>query len=287
MLKKIVTLLLAGALVFTVVSCASRAEVTDVQNVSLEQMETLQLQGAGGMIPVVIQKPEMLAGEKYPVAVVMHGFMASKEYHLVTNIADKLQEAGFVVVRFDFNGHGEGYGDFQDMTVPSELDDALAVVDYVQDQPYTKSINLVGHSQGGVVTSLVAGELGDAVNSIVLFAPAAVLEDQLNEGMVMGVPFDRENLPEYVEVFGHRVGKNYIIEGRNLHIYDRASAYKGPACIIHGKADFVVPFSYGERYHEIYAGSELHLLEGEDHEFKADTDSATDLGVAFLVKEAL
>ena len=287
MLKRMLIVFISIAVLFSAVSCATKADqVNTDQAGSAPVTETLKIEGAGGMIPVVIQKPALQEGETCPVVVVSHGFMASKEYPLVTNIADKLQAEGFAVVRFDFNGHGEGYGRFQDMTVLSEVEDAKAVVTYAQSLPFAGSINLVGHSQGGVVTSLVAGELGDAVNSIVLFAPAAVLEEQSAAGMIMGVPFDTENVPEYVEVFGHKVGRNYINEARALHIYDRASGYKGPACIIHGLADMVVPYSYGERYHDLYQGSELYLLEGEDHEFKANLDEATDIGVKFLMEQA-
>ncbi len=283
MLKKTLFVLFSISILFVTLSCTTAKE-TSMTSISLE--ENLQIEGAKGLLSVVIEKPEGFSeNETYPVAVVMHGVMASKEYPLVLNISDSLLAEGFVVVRFDFNGHGVSEGDFQDMTVLSEVEDATAVVSYVQELPYAGKINFIGHSQGGAVASILAGELKDQVNSMALFAPAAVLEDQTKTGFVLGIPFDLDNVPEYVEVFGHRVGRAYILEAQNINIYGRAAAYEGPVCLIHGLNDQIVPYEYSEKYNDIYAKSEIHLMEGEDHGFEVNPDASVEYAVSFLVKE--
>ena len=161
----------------------------------------------------------MTEGETYPLVIVAHGFMGAKDNPLIVNLSDKLQAEGFIVIRFDFNGHGESDGRFQDMTVLSEVEDAKAIFEYADSLPYSGAINMAGHSQGGVVTSLIAGELGDEINSIVLFAPAAVLEDDAKKGFIMGITYDPNDVPEYIEVFGHNLGRNYILEAQKLDIY--------------------------------------------------------------------
>lgn len=283
MLKKIIGVIIAVAFTLSISACTTVETKKDKERSNL--FETVELQGSGGIIPVVIERPKLKEGEKAPVAIIMHGILANKEYPLITAIAKSLRGRGFITVRFDFNGHGEGYGDFVDMTVLKEVEDAKNVIAYIRSQPFTENINLVGHSQGGVVTSIVAGELNDSINSIVLLAPAAVLEDQTIAGYVLGIPFDQENIPNYVEVFGQKIGKDYILEAQNIHIYERAEGYKGPASIIHGREDFVVPFSYGEKYHNIYKGSEIHLLDGVGHEFKVDTGIAVKSTTDFLVNQ--
>ena len=283
MLKKTLFVLFSISILFVTLSCTTAKE-TSMTSISLE--ENLQIEGAKGLLSVVIEKPEGFSeNETYPVAVVMHGVMASKEYPLVLNISDSLLAEGFVVVRFDFNGHGVSEGDFQDMTVLSEVGDATAVVSYVQELPYAGKINFIGHSQGGAVASILAGELKDQVNSMALFAPAAVLEDQTKTGFVLGIPFDLDNVPEYVEVFGHRVGRAYILEAQNINIYGRAAGYEGPVCLIHGLNDQIVPYEYSEKYNDIYAKSEIHLMEGEDHGFEVNPDASVEYAVSFLVKE--
>ncbi len=283
-MSKLINVLVVCSILMMLSACSTEGKNGSENKSTGYTTKAVEVKGADGMLPVIVQTPNLKDGEKCPVAIIMHGFMANKEYPLIANIADKLVAKGFATVRFDFNGHGESYGNFQDMTVLSELEDAKGIIKYVQTLPYTTNINLVVHSQGGVVTSLAAGELESAVNSIVLFAPAAVLKDELSGGTVLGIPFDTENVPEYIEVFNHKVGRNYILEGRDLMIYERASAYTGPACIIQGVADRVVPYAYAEKYHKIYEGSELNLLEGENHGFENDPDKAVKIAVNFLKK---
>lgn len=153
--------------------------------------------------------------------------MGKKDSPLLENLANDLEAAGIASIRFDFNGHGESEGRFQDMTVPNEIEDAKKVFNFVKDMNRFSSISIAGHSQGGVVSSMVAGELGaDNIKAVALFAPAAVLRDDAIRGNVFGVQFNALNPPEYVEIMGHRVGRNYFLLARDLPIYETAKNIK-------------------------------------------------------------
>ena len=151
---------------------------------------------------------------------------------------------------------------------------------------YVDGISIAGHSQGGVVTSMLAGELGaDNVKSIVLLAPAAVLRDDALRGQVMGATYDAGNPPESVHVYGdYNLGREYILTAQALPIYDIAAKFTGKVCLIHGTSDRIVPYTYSENYHRLYADSELHLIEGADHGFNGFQDEATQIAVDFLTK---
>ena len=77
------------------------------------------------------------------MVILCHGFTANMQGPLFDTISDKLTEAGIGVVRFDFNGHGASEGDFINMTVPNEIDDALAVIAFTRNLPQTASISLL------------------------------------------------------------------------------------------------------------------------------------------------
>ena len=64
------------------------------------------------------------------------------------------------------------------MTVCNEIADGKAILDYVRTDPHVRDIFLVGHSQGGVVASMLAGLYPDVVKKVVLLAPAAQLKDE-------------------------------------------------------------------------------------------------------------
>ena len=248
--------------------------------------EKRMVEGSKGKLSAVIQVPELKAGEKVPMVMLMHGFMGNKNGALEQQMADELEAQGIASIRFDFNGHGESEGDFQEMTVPNEIEDAKKIYAFAKSLPFVEKIAMSGHSQGGVVTAMTAGELGTAeVACIVLLAPAAVLRDDAIRGNTMGKVYDPLNPPEYVEMFGGlKLGREYITTAFWLPIFETAEKYTGPACIIHGTGDRVVPFTYGERFHHQWPGSVYHRMDGHDHGFTQDLQKVTDLAVSFLVE---
>ena len=119
--------------------------------------EKVSIDGDHGKLAAIIQKPELKAGEKCPMVVFCH----------------------------------ESEGEFRDMTVPNEIEDAKKVVEYVRDLRYVSDLAIVGHSQGGVVAAMTAGELGtDAFRAVALMAPAAVLRDDAIRGSTFGKQYD-------------------------------------------------------------------------------------------------
>ena len=247
---------------------------------------TLTIDGHHGNLAAILQRPEIEHGDKCPMVMLLHGFTGNKTNRPLTDIADALEQKGVASIRFDFNGHGESEGRFEDMTVLNEIVDAKSVFEFVKGLEYVESVSIAGHSQGGVVTSMLAGELGkDNVKSIVLLAPAAVLRDDAIRGNVMDAHYDAGNPPETVKIFGtYNLGREYMLTSQTLPIYETAEKFTGPACMIHGTADRIVPYTYSERYNKIYENGEIHLIEGADHGFNNFWDEATKIAVDFLTK---
>jgi alpha/beta superfamily hydrolase/peroxiredoxin len=250
------------------------------------QRERLTIDGDHGRLQAVIQKPELAAGQQCPMVVFCHGFGGSKDGPLFELITDSLQRHGVASIRFDFNGHGESEGKFEDMTVPNEIEDAKKVIAYVRDLRYVSKIALVGHSQGGVVAAMTAGELGAAdIAAVALMAPAAVLRDDAIRGSTFGKTYNPLDPPEYVELWGgQKLGGKYITTAFRLPIYETAAKYQGPALIIHGTGDRVVPYTYGLRFHQQWPGSQYVEQEYFDHGFSQDIYRTTDTVTSFLLK---
>jgi alpha/beta superfamily hydrolase/peroxiredoxin len=247
--------------------------------------ERVTIDGDHGKLQAVIQKPDLKPGQQCPMVVFCHGFGGTKEGPLFELITDSLQKHGIASIRFDFNGHGESEGKFEDMTVPNEINDAKKVIEYVRDLRYVSKIALVGHSQGGVVASMTAGELGSDISAVVLMAPAAVLRDDAIRGSTFGKQYNPLDPPEYVELWGpQRLGRNYIKTAFSLPIYETAANYHGPALIIHGNGDRIVPYTYGLRFHQQWKGSEYVLQEYFDHGFSQNIYRTTDIVSDFLLR---
>ena len=284
-MKKLNQSILVLFLISIMFSCTNKSQKSTSVNGLKAETKAVEIDGAVGKLKAILEIPEIKNNDKCPLVILMHGFMSSKNDQLISAVVSELKTKGIASIRFDFNGHGESDGEFVNMTVPLEVKDALAVFEYAKTLDFVSDISLLGHSQGGVVTSLVAGELNDAVKSVVLMAPAAVLVDDAKNGTIMGIKYDPVNIPEHVEVFNHKLGRDYIQSAQQLDIYGRAAGYKGVVCLIHGKADRVVPFTYSERYNETYNNSTLHLFENENHMFSVNTKRAVDTAVDFIVNQ--
>ena len=229
-----------------------------------------------------LEVPALTAGQRVPLAILMHGLTGSQDEPVVRATAEALLEAGVASVRFDFNAHGASGGEMVDMTVPNEVDDARRFYGYARSLPFVSTIGLVGHSQGGVVAALLAGQLRDEVTALALLAPATMIPDGARSGDMGGVQFDPANPPESISLFGARIGREYILTAQTLPVDDVPTRYTGPVSLIQGTADALVPASRSEEYIARFQRGELHMLPGQDHDFYRDPDQPAELVTSFM-----
>lgn len=253
---------------------------------SSAQSRNITIDGDHGKLSAILQTPDK---KNYPLVIICHGFTANKEHLLLTSLADELEARGIASIRFDFNGHGASEGDFQDMTMLNEIVDAKKVYDYARALPNVTNISIVGHSQGGVVASMVAGELGaKKIHRAVLMAPAAVLRDDALRGQLMGKTYDALNPPEFVEISkphgSYKVGHDYILVAQNLPIFETAEKFTGFALMIHGTGDITVPYTYSLSYKKIFRHGEVELLERVDHSFHGFEGKVAKIAADFLAR---
>lgn len=232
--------------------------------------QEVMIDGGEHQLSAIITKPILKAGERCPMVILMHGFGSEKNSFLMKATANMLLQKGIASLRFDFSGHGSSEGKFEDMTVPGQIKEARKVIDYVRQMDDVSSVGLAGHSQGGVVAAMVAGELADEplIQGMALLAPAGVIREDAIRGYSGGYAFNPLDPPALLELWdGLKLGRDYIKTAQHLPIYETAAPYKGSVFIIHGTADQVVPWSYGERFHHQWPNSRFLLLDSYDHSF--------------------
>lgn len=231
------------------------------------------LQGDHGKLSAVVHTPK--EAPTYPLVIIAHGFNASKEMELLTDLSAQLNARGIGTLLFDFNGHGKSEGSFLDMTIPNELEDARRVYAYAEKLPGVQSISMVGHSMGAVIVAMLAGELGaDKVKTLVLMSPAPELTEDTAKGDLFGVRYDTKNVPEYITLpNGLKVGRAFLSTTPHVKIYEASQRYTGPVLVAHSADDQLVPYHYGVEFSRIYKNTRLETLHGLDHNFTQDTPS--------------
>jgi pimeloyl-ACP methyl ester carboxylesterase len=95
-------------------------------------------------------------------------------------IADYLTKKGIAVLRLDDRGVAKSTGDFKTATTVDFAKDVQAGIDYLKTRKEINKtkIGLIGHSEGGVIAPIVAGNSKD-VDFIVLLAGTGIRGDKL------------------------------------------------------------------------------------------------------------
>lgn len=256
----------------------------------LPNEKAVAINGSMGELFGLLALPDLAINGKCPIVILSHGFKGDLDYHLWPPIIQALNAKGIGTLRFDFNGAGKSAGEFVNMTVPNEIDDLLNVIAWVRQQPFTLNISLAGHSQGGVVSGMAAGQCGaDQIANLVLLSAAAVLRDDALRGNTQGTLYDPWHLdkPWYPLAQTFKLGRSYIQTAMNLPIYETTAQYKGPALIMNGMADQVVPYTYAERYKQALPQAELIIVPGENHAWSENPAYAVQLISSWLIKQLI
>lgn len=226
---------------------------------------------------------------EFDLVVLMHGFTSDRGVNpdqSLYQLAERFEKRGLATLRFDFNGHGTSDGDFKNMTVFNEISDGKAILDYACSLKGVRKLYLLGHSQGGVVASMIAGYYHEKIDKLVLMAPAATLKDDALKGNTQGFTYDPENIPDELPIKkGLTLGGFYLRTAQTMPIYEVARQYQGPVCLVHGLDDQVVDNIASKRYDDVYQNDKLNLLPHADHGF-TEGDSrqeALDIATDFLL----
>jgi alpha-beta hydrolase superfamily lysophospholipase len=108
---------------------------------------------------IVHTPPDLRAGERRAVFLVLHGFGGNKEGHGQIVIAEQLAKWGYVTMRFDYRGCGESEGERGRILCLDQVADTSNAVTYMASRPEVdpKRIALVGSSFGAAVAVYTGG----------------------------------------------------------------------------------------------------------------------------------
>lgn len=127
-----------------------------------------EVQGSRGALRGMIHEPARAATG---TAIILHGSFSSEKVgpsRLYVQLARIFSDAGYIVGRFDCYGVGESDGDFEDVTLSSELDDCRAIVAHVAGDD--EDLCLLSHSGSAQLAIRLANERS-ARTSLVFLAP--------------------------------------------------------------------------------------------------------------------
>ncbi|SEI74537.1 hypothetical protein SAMN04488058_101499 [Deinococcus reticulitermitis] len=197
----------------------------------------------------------------WPSVALLHGFTGNRveNHRSFVLLARRLAASGVAALRFDFRGSGESQGDFSEMTVTGEVEDAGAACAYLRRQPGLdpERVMLLGFSMGGLVAALAAPQVRP--HRLALWAPAL---PELWLGLLRGGVLP----PVVTDYGGWPVGRAFLQEVIRTRPLEAAARWGGVARVFHGDADLTCPPEWGVRYAEAL-GCDALAIPGAGHTF--------------------
>ena len=206
-------------------------------------------------------------------AIFAHCFTCSSSLGAVRNISRALTNHGFGVVRFDFTGLGRSEGEFADSYFSANVDDLIAVNDFLKENYKAPSL-LVGHSLGGAAVLVAASKLENIKAVATVGAPSTVshvkhlfshdIEDIKNKGRVEvnigGRPF--------------KIDEEFVSDFDKTDLPEVVKSLRKPLLILHSPVDAIVGIKNAEQlYHSAHHPKSFVSLDNADHLLTNTQDS--------------
>lgn len=206
-----------------------------------------------------------------PGVVFLGGFMSDMGGTKALFLQDWAERSGRAFLRFDYSGHGQSSGAFEDGCIGDWFEDALAVVAALTEGPQV----LVGSSMGGWMSLLLARAVPERVAGLVGIAPAPdFTEDSMWTGFSDAqkaalMAEGRIVIPSDYSPDGYPITRRLIEEGRARLVLRSALRLPFPVRILQGTADTDVPPAVALRLMDHVACDDLRLtlVKGADHRF--------------------
>lgn len=206
-----------------------------------------------------------------PGVVFLGGFMSDMTGTKAVFLQDWAERNGRAFLRFDYSGHGQSSGRFEEGAIGDWFEDALSVLQARTEGPQV----LVGSSMGGWISLLLARAVPERVKGLVGIAPAPdFTEDSMWAGFSDAqraelMAAGRIVIPSDYSPEGYPITRRLIEEGRGRLVLRSPLALPFPVRVLQGTADTDVPPSVALRLvdHATCDDLRLTLVKGADHRF--------------------
>ncbi|MBL8670711.1 MAG: alpha/beta hydrolase [Alphaproteobacteria bacterium] len=194
-------------------------------------------------------------------------------------LEDACARAGRAFVRFDYRGHGQSQGRFEDLVLGDWIDDALRVIDGLTEGPQV----LVGSSMGGWIMLHAALRRPDRVAGLVGVAAAPDFTEDLMWARF--APAERETLmrdgvlllPSAYSGEPTPVTRALVDDGRARLLLAGPIAIGCPVRLLHGMADPDVPWEVAPRLAARLASPDVRIMLVKDGDHRLSRPQDLDL----------
>ncbi len=183
-------------------------------------------------------------------------------------------ETGLSYLRFDYSGHGESDGGFEEGTIGRWAEDAAQILAHLTDGPQI----LVGSSMGAWIAGLLARTYPERIAGMILIAPAPDFTTELTPKQWAPEMMERLHKDGRLEIpseFDDSVmvyTKALFDDGATNRVLSEPLPVNAPVRILTGMRDDVVPYAHALRYAEHLGTDDVRvtLVKDGDHRMSGE-----------------
>lgn len=185
-------------------------------------------------------------------------------------------------LRFDYSGHGESGGNFEDGTIGQWAADAQAIIDRVFDRP----VIIIGSSMGAWIAVLFALARADRVRGAIFIAPAPDFTERLMVPTFTQDDWDAIERHGRLEIASDYGGEPYIYtkafldDARKQCVLHQPIKLPGTIRFLHGLRDEVVPLSHVVEFASKIDNQAVHITLLKDGDHRLSTEDNLELLMA-------
>jgi pimeloyl-ACP methyl ester carboxylesterase len=206
-----------------------------------------------------------------PGVVFLGGFMSDMSGTKAVYLEDWARAQGRAFLRFDYSGHGQSSGTFEEGCIGDWAEDAFAAVSALTEGPQI----LVGSSMGGWIALLLARRMPARIAGLVGVAAAPdFTEDSMWPALTPAQRAEIESagktlLEHDYDSAPYPLTRRLFEDGRNQLVLRSPLALPFPVRLVQGTADTAVATSVPLRLmeHATCPDLRLTLVKGADHRF--------------------
>lgn len=206
-------------------------------------------------------------------AIFAHCFTCSSSLHAVRNILRALTSHGFGVVRFDFTGLGESEGDFADSHFSANVEDLIAVNQYITENYKAPSL-LIGHSLGGSAALVAANQLDNIQAIATIGAPAEV--SHIKRLFSHSISEIEEKGEVEVNIGGRpfQIDQKFVTDFDKTDLLSILNKMRKPVLFLHSPIDSIVDIENAEKlYKSAFHPKSFISLDQANHLLEDNQDS--------------
>lgn len=225
----------------------------------------------GHKLQAFLEQPADQKPQHY--AIFAHCFTCSSALGAVKNISRSLTSHGFGVVRFDFTGLGRSEGEFAESYFSANVDDLIAVNDYLAEN-YNAPTLLVGHSLGGAAVIVAASKLENIKAVATVGAPATV--SHVTHLFSHGIEEVKEKGEVEVNIGGRpfKINEEFVEDFSKIDLPEITKNLRKPLLIMHAPFDRIVGIDNAHKlYHDAHHPKSFVSLDDADHLLSNPKDS--------------